>query len=496
MPRKLRIALALLCFVSITLLFLDFSGTLHVYLGWLAKIQFIPALLALNIAVVAALVVLTLFFGRLYCSIICPLGVFQDGVNRLGSIGKKRKHRFSYMPERKWLRFSVLGVFVLALVAGFTSFATLLEPYSAYGRMAQSLLSPLWQWGNNFLAYLAERADSYAFYRTEVWLRSLSVLLTALITLGVIFVLAWKKGRIYCNTICPVGTLLGLVSRFSFFRPLIDTSKCNGCGQCLRHCKSSCIDGQNHYIDQSRCVVCLDCLETCRQGAISYRWRFGKKAATEEKTKAPDGTRRGFLAGLGLLLGSSALRAQTKTVDGGLAVILDKKIPERATPIVPPGAQSLKHFRQHCTGCQLCVSACPNGVLRPSSELQSLMQPVSSYERGYCRPECVKCSSVCPTGAIQKISPADKSSIQIGHAVWVAENCLPFTEGVRCGNCAKHCPVGAIQMLPSQKDNPASPWRPIINEERCIGCGACENLCPARPFGAIYVEGHSVHKTL
>ena len=183
-------------------------------------------------------------------------------------------------------------------------------------------------------------------------------------------------------------------------------------------------------------------------------------------------------------------------MDGGLAVIEDKKIPERKTPIVPPGARSLRHFAQHCTACQLCVSVCPNGVLRPSTDPLRLMQPEMSYERGYCRPECGRCAEVCPTDAIHLTDLAEKSATQIGRAVWVRENCVPLTDGVECGNCARHCPSGAIQMVPSEAGNPASPQIPVVNVERCIGCGACENLCPARPFSAIYVEGNEVHREL
>ncbi len=175
---------------------------------------------------------------------------------------------------------------------------------------------------------------------------------------------------------------------------------------------------------------------------------------------------------------------------------LDKKIPERSTPLTPPGSLSACNMAQHCTACQLCVSACPNQVLRPSADLRKLMQPEMSYERGYCRPECTKCSEVCPAGAIRPITKADKSSVQIGHAVWVKKNCIPLTDGVQCGNCARHCPTGAIQMVPSIPEDKDSPKIPVINVERCIGCGACENLCPARPFSAIYVEGHERHRII
>lgn len=159
-------------------------------------------------------------------------------------------------------------------------------------------------------------------------------------------------------------------------------------------------------------------------------------------------------------------------------------------------ALSARNFAQHCTACQLCVSVCPNQVLRPSGNLLTLMQPEMSYERGYCRPECAKCAEVCPTDAIHLTSLADKSAIQIGHAVWIKENCVPLTDGVECGNCARHCPTGAIQMVVSDPDMADSPKIPVVNAEKCIGCGACENLCPSRPFSAIYVTGHQMHRII
>ena len=502
---KIRIILAVLFFTCITLLFLDFTGTVHVWFGWMAKIQFLPAVLAVNVGVIVLLVALTLVFGRVYCSVICPLGVFQDIVSWISGKRKKKKFRFAYSPAVKWLRYGVLGVFVIALVAGIGSVVALLAPYSAYGRIAQNLFAPVWQSGNNLLAYFAERAQSYAFYEMEVWIKSLPTLVIASITLMSLVVLAWRNGRTYCNTICPVGTILGFLARFSLFRPVIDSDKCNACSLCSRKCKAACIDYKNHAIDYSRCVTCMDCIDTCKHGAIRYRLRkplsvgnTKQPAASDEKRDAhtADTARRNFLTGAGLLLGTAAVKAQEKKVDGGLAVILDKKIPQRKTPIIPPGAKSLRNMATHCTGCQLCVSVCPNKVLRPSSGLMTLMQPESSYERGYCRPECTKCAEVCPAGAILPITAADKSAIQIGHAVWVRENCVPLTDGVDCGNCARHCPTGAITMVPSEPDMSNSPKIPVVNEERCIGCGACENLCPARPFSAIYVEGHENHRII
>ena len=457
MLRKIRLTLAVLFFTFITLLFLDFTGTLHSWFGWMAKIQFLPAVLALNVGVILLLVALTLVFGRVYCSVICPLGVFQDVVSWISGRRKKGKYRFTYSPAKNVLRYGVLALFVIALIAGIGSFVALLAPYSSYGRIASNLFAPIYGWGNNALAYLAERADSYAFYETSVWLKSLPTFIVAALTFIIISVLAWRNGRTY-----------------------------------------ACIDGKNHTVDYSRCVACMDCIDTCRHGAISFGLRRKKETVAKQPVNAGqiDDARRSFLTATAIVATAATVKAQEKKVDGGLAVIEDKKIPERATPIVPPGAWSARDFARHCTACQLCVSVCPNEVLRPSTDLMKLMQPEMSYERGYCRPECTKCGDVCPAGAIRPITVAEKSATQIGHAVWVKENCVPLTDGVECGNCARHCPTGAIQMVPSDPSDAESPKIPVVNTERCIGCGACENLCPARPFSAIYVEGHEVHRVV
>lgn len=268
MLRKIRITLAALFFLSVTVLFLDFTGTVHAWLGWTAKVQFLPALFALNVGVVVALVLLTLLVGRIYCSVICPLGVFQDIVSWISGRRKKKRYRFSYSREKKWLRYGVLVLFVAALVAGIGSLVALLAPYSSYGRIASNLFAPVYRWGNNLLAYFAERADSYAFYETDVWMKSLPTFIIAAITFVVLVVLAWRNGRTYSNTICPVGTILGFFSRFALFRPVLDAEKCKHCSLCSRRCKAACIDYKNHRIDYSRCVACMDCIDVCKHDAL------------------------------------------------------------------------------------------------------------------------------------------------------------------------------------------------------------------------------------
>ena len=493
--KKIRTLFAVIFFALISLLFLDFTGSVHAWFGWLAKIQFIPAIMALNVGVIIFLVLLTLLFGRLYCSVICPLGVFQDVVSRIN----RKKNHFSYSPALKWLRYTVLVLFILAFIAGIGSFVALLEPYSSFGRIMSNMFAPFYQLINNFFAYIAERADSYTFYNTDIWIKSIPTFIIAVITFIVISILAFRGGRTYCNTVCPVGTVLGFISKFSFYKIHIDDDKCNSCGLCARNCKSSCIDSKQHKIDYSRCVACYDCIGKCKKGAIVYKPGYGKnKKVAEIKEiavdKDVDQSRRSMLTIVGAVAATSVIKAQETKMDGGLAFIEDKKIPKRQTPIVPPGSASLRNFTKHCTACQLCVSVCPNGVLRPSTDLLTLMQPEVSYERGYCRPECTSCSDVCPAGAILPITKEDKSATQIGHAVGIDKNCVVITDEVECGNCARHCPVGAITMIDQDPDALDSRKIPMVNVERCIGCGACENLCPSRPFSAIYVEGNNMHR--
>ena len=505
MLKKLRVALAVVFWVGITLLLLDFTGVLHHYLGWMAKIQFLPAVMALNVGVIVGLVLLTLLFGRVYCSVICPLGIFQDLISRIGR-GKK-KPAYKYKKEHPWLRYGVWVLFVICLVAGVHVIVTLLAPYSAYGRMVQNLLQPIYLWGNNLLALLAERAGSYAFYEKEVWMRSVPTFIVAVVTLCVIVALSFKGGRTYCNEICPVGTTLSFFSRFAMFRPMIDESQCVRCHSCERKCKAQCIEitPERVHIDHSRCVDCFNCIETCPKGGLKYRLAWGKKDSspsaqndkkgTAQNDKKADNGRRAFMTGTAVALGAAALkgveaRAQeiAKKTDGGFARVLPKQAPEREVPLTPPGSRSVKDFYKHCTGCQLCVAECPNNVLRPSTDLEHLMQPQMSYEKGFCRPECTRCSELCPAGAIEKITREEKTQYHIGTAQVNPELCLMATGKSACGKCSQACPSGAIKLVAYGENR-----IPAIAEEVCTGCGACEYLCPVRPISAITVNGKYQH---
>lgn len=515
MLRHCRIILAVISLVLMTALFLDFTATVHPYAGFLAKLQFVPALLAASLAVLVLLVLVTLLFGRVYCSILCPLGIFQD---LAGCLARRRtKQRFSFARAHTAIRVAFLAIFVLACVPGAGSLVALLDPYASFGRMMTALVQPLIAAANNGLSLLAEHLGSYAFAPVEVTILSVPLAVIALGTLVLVSALAARYGRLYCNSVCPVGTVLGLLSRHALFRPRFTHARCTGCRRCERSCKSSCLDLKHKHIDLSRCVACMNCVAACPAGALT----FGRAGVTTSGAQPGDGSaathsatrpaassaarsgtqdrakasvsRRAFLKTSPLAVMAAPAAEADKLTDGGLAVIADKVNPKRATALVPPGAESLRHFARHCTGCQLCVAVCPNHVLRAAHGLVTLMQPQMGFEHGYCRPECTRCGEVCPTGAILPVTRAQKSALQIGRAVWTRELCIVISRKHSCDNCAQHCPVQAITMVPLDSEDPASLKIPAINDARCTGCGACEHLCPSRPVSAIHVEGILVH---
>ena len=484
MLRTLRIALAVFCFAGCNLLFLDVSGLLPQEFALLAKMQLVPALLSGSFLIAAALVACTLLFGRVYCSTLCPLGVLQDVFARLG-----RKERFRFSRGRPWLRAGALLAFLLAFLTGASLLFSILEPYSSFGRIAANLLAPVWQTGSNILALASERAGNFALGPTPVWQKGLSALVVAAATFGVISALAIRSGRTWCNTLCPVGAFLGFLHCFALFRPRIEPEKCVHCGVCAQNCKASCIDAANAAMDSSRCVACFNCLGNCRSRAISYTppQRAGRNSARE--AVSPNLARRACIAaGVGVL--GFPLNAAARNPDERPPDLSRKKRPTREIPVTPPGSSGLRAFMEHCTGCQLCVSACPNQVLSAVDHGENMLRPALSFERGFCRVNCVSCSVVCPTGAIQPITVEQKSAIQIGRAAVDRERCIVTTDKVQCTACSRTCPTGAAALVGREGE----PKLPAVNPERCIGCGACEYVCPVRPLSAIRVEGNLEHR--
>ena len=207
-------------------------------------------------------------------------------------------------------------------------------------------------------------------------------------------------------------------------------------------------------------------------------------------------TRRGFIATGSTAVAAAATAVEEKVYDGGFADVSLPGVPMRETPLVPAGAGSIAEFRSKCVGCQLCVTACPENVLRPSMSIGRVMLPEMGFERGYCRLGCSRCGEVCPASAIVPLSPERRRHVHIGRAVFHKDRCLAMQEDVNCDACARHCPVKAIYRVPRDPANPGGVKVPVVDAQACVGCGACEHLCPARPMPGFTVTGLAVHRTV
>ncbi|MCX6257206.1 MAG: 4Fe-4S dicluster domain-containing protein [Bacteroidia bacterium] len=457
-------------------------------------LQFVPSFLkfitvpALASAGYILIILFTAIFGRIYCSSVCPLGSLQDITAKIAGWFRKKKMKFSNATN--WLRYSFLALAIISIPAG--SFViSLLDPFSNSGRIFNSLLKPCVVGVNNLFAKLLIKSGSYGMSMVDDKMAVSAALVFSLCFLVLITILVIRNGRIFCNTVCPVGTMLGFITRFSLFRFRINNQTCTNCFRCEVSCKSGCIDSKNEIIDSSRCVSCFNCMNACSSGAIKYS--ISRKASYVKTPVVIDDGRRDKLklifASVFAFSGFSFIKAFVLPEGKGLNTTRPVK---KKYQVTPPGSLSLKYFGEKCTACHLCVSACPSQVIRPSFMeygLQGIFQAHMDYNSGYCNFECTLCTEVCPSGALLPVSKTDKKLLQLGKSYFIKENCIVFTDNTDCGACSEHCPTKAVHMVPYKGKLKI----PEVNNKICVGCGACEYACPVKPFKAIYVDGNPVH---
>jgi len=579
--RLARVVIAACVLLVLTAFFLDFSDKVSTKVVWLAKFQFIPAVVAGSVFVLLALILATLAFGRVYCSVVCPLGIFQDVISwvariarsvaawdqrftqtlEIWGVGFSRRvkgdevsaeekkpvkkappkkivsgRNYKFRPNHIGLRVSCLILAILSTALGGFYFG-LIEPYGIFGRVIVNVFKPIYVFVNNILYWISSTFfHSYSFYYVDLRPESIGALTVGVLSFVVLCVFAGFFGRLYCNTICPVGTILGFLSKRARFKTRIDSEKCVGCGLCAKACKSSCIDVKNKKVDATRCVVCFDCFSACRKGAISYADGFPKIAPNETKpqnvgdkldeatqrekervqreSKGFDRSKRNFIALTALTATAAAMRAtigqtQEESSDSEAAPAPETSTPKelaKAKPddygltpfkrehiITPPGSKSRHHFHMNCVGCHLCVAKCPQRILKPAgleNGLAGFMQPRLDFTHGFCNYDCTVCGDVCPTRAILPLETEEKHLVQMGRVVFIKENCIVYAQETSCGACSEHCPTQALRMVPYGNSGLTIPE---TNTDICVGCGACEYICPARPFRAVYIEGNPEH---
>ncbi len=494
--KKFRLAFSVVVLICFTLIFADFKSLIpEKYINYFLYLQFVPSLLKyINLKTIAAggffaVLLLTLLTGRTYCSFLCPLGIGQDLNSRLGGRIRRKFRRFGFKKPHTVIRYSILIISAgVALIWGIYTI-TILDPYSIFGRFMTYFIKPVVLILNNFLSGILGKFDIYSLSHVPVKGFDLIVYSIPVAFLLLVGLLSFIRGRLYCNMICPVGTLLGFVSKISIFRIRFNVDKCTRCGRCSLACKSSCIDFLHENIDVSRCVACFNCIKICPDKALSY----GIVGMKKVEPAAADKSRRKFVAGSVLMLFgiSQFVKGQEKNTP---VPTKESKVKENKTsPICPPGAGSIEHFTKFCTACSLCITACPNKVLQPALRqygIAGMMQPVMDYHKSFCTFNCTLCSQVCPTNALKPLALEAKKLTQLGKANFIKDNCIVKTEKTACGACSEACPTKAVYMVPYEGNLVI----PETNQEICIGCGHCEFACPVKPYKAIFVDGNRVHQ--
>lgn len=505
MLKYIRVVLAIAFLLFFAFIFVDIKHLVpENWIYYLTRLQLVPAVLSLivvggfAIAGFIFIFTLTFLFGRVYCSTLCPLGTLQDLMTRVFN-PKKKKRRFKYHKPNNWLRYTLLAITIILVVFGSSWLLNLLDPYSNFGKIFSNLIRPLHMFLTNEVAAQYSKSGNYSFAPVEIKGYQTFAIAYAVIFLSVIGFLAARRGRLFCNTLCPVGACLSLISQKSIFQIHLDYEKCNSCGLCAIACKAECIDAKTRTVDMSRCIGCFNCLSACKSNGVLYSIPARAKSVAEAPVTDPK--RRFILGGLitsvAVLTGLKAFGEEERRHRGrgqgrGQGNRGEPVPVVREHPVSPPGSVRFSHFNSKCTACHLCVTACPKQVLVPAFTeygLMGLMQPRLDYSVSFCNYECVVCSQVCPTGAIIPVNNEEKKRIQIGIAHFVRRNCVVITDKTDCGACAEHCPTQAVRMVRHRNGL----FVPEVTDNICVGCGACEHACPTDPK-AIYIDGNSEHK--
>jgi ferredoxin-type protein NapF len=493
--KKIRVAVAVLFILPVSFLFLDFGNILpsgvHTFL---VSTQLVPSLIRTVVLFSSAslglffVLLMTVLFGRVYCSTICPLGIVQDIAIRI-SKRIHRRRRFKFKKQFYTIHYVLFLFAALSAILGSLVLINLFEPFSNYGRILSNLVNPSVVLANNAIGNILGYFGFFFLFQIPLLHIDILTVLASVTFLILVLYLSYNHGRLFCNLLCPAGAMLGLISRFSLFKIVIDENNCKECGLCERVCKANCIKSASMEVDFAACVGCFNCIDACPTVGMSYQGRWKKKSnilpiVHEERRKI---LKTAIVPALGLLLPElgkdSSIELHHREFDES-----------HRQPISPPGSISVEHFSSRCTACHLCISSCPTQVLFPSFleyGVAGIFQPKMNYAASYCNFDCVICSQICPTGAILPIDTNSKKQIQIGKARFVKDDCIVVTKKKDCAACSEHCPTKAVKMVPYEQKLVV----PEVNEEICVGCGACEHACPVQPRKAIYVNGNPIHLT-
>lgn len=472
-------------------------------------------------------VALTLVFGRVFCGWICPMGTLNQIVaylwpSKYGK-GARRIAANRYNQRRQRVKYYILYIALGMALAG-SAFGAIFDPFGLLVRSLGLSVMPAAQYVTSRLQQLTAQTDVWVlvmfgdgvnFVMTRYIVPTTRFVYNASWLLGTLFLLVVALNRwiprLWCRMLCPLGALLGILSRFSLFGMTKQHDKCTNCNLCLRHCQGADSPEGGAVWRQTECHMCLNCESVCPEGVISFVFLPSRKN-TEIK---PDTQRRTALAATAV--GLSSIPLLRASVSGNI-----RGTDFNPKRIRPPGAIDEPGFLDRCIRCGECMKVCPNNVLHPAlteAGLEGIWTPIAIPRIGSCDQSCVLCGHVCPTGAIRKFTELDrkgsrnKPPIKMGTAFYDFGRCLPWAMQTPCIVCEEFCPtspkaiwVESVEVTArvTKPENPGHAeftttklQRPHVDPLLCIGCGACEKACPVvdKPAIAISSVGESRSKT-
>ncbi len=418
----------------------------------------------------------TLFLGRFFCGWICPMGGLNQILSRIGSEPRRRKRMIAASRYKKWQATKYV-LLIVGLVAALyrSNMVSWIDPLSWLVRSMGLSVLPTAASRKYFVVYQPHYGSSLLLCAVCVALLAMNLRVT----------------RFWCRALCPLGALLGMASRWSILELHKDSTSCTRCNRCLIDCQGGDDPIGGAPWHKAECHLCLNCIPACPHGAL--RFRFFGKAPETARTSLP---RRKALAAVAVgMIAVPILRAQT---------LLGERRNERL--IRPPGALREAAFLARCIRCGECMRVCPNNALQPTlaeAGLGGLWSPAVLPKIGYCESNCVLCTEICPTGAIQKLTLQEKGwtpesgqravPVRLGIAVYDRRRCLPWATDTECVVCVEWCPVvpKAIYVEDAKvvdaEGKSLTLKQPHVDLDRCVGCGACEFACPLQEYPGVYV---------
>jgi ferredoxin len=443
----------------------------------------VPAALLLSLITIAV----TLVFGRVFCGWVCPLGTLNDCMGRLTPARRRKEYRGEQV--RRFKYYGLIGIVVSSLFT--LQIAGLADPLSLLIRSLAVAVEPAANLMVNTLFDLIYRAnvplvtplvDALYSLLKKYLLSFRQPFFSQGLFFGLIFaavlVANLFRRRFWCTALCPLGALLGFITRISPFKRAVGKA-CTSCNICVRACRTGAATDVHGAWKKAECVVCGECQEDCPEDAVRFGFRTAKG-----KVAGIDLQRRGLIASLAAgifippLIRTSPI---TKRREGRL--------------IRPPGALPEGEFLRRCVRCGECMKVCLTNGLQPAlfeAGIEGIWTPRFDFRIGYCQYYCTLCGQVCPTEALKKLTQEEKARIKIGLAYIDKNHCIPYAQEVECLVCEEHCPTPdkAIKFEFVEVVTPQGRKkirRPVINLKLCIGCGICEYKCPLHDQPAIIV---------